>query len=255
MRKGVSHKISCHAIKVHFLIRDCQTPGLIVLSNFFCLVKFQAAVRSSRRKRNQYVQNLREHVTDLKKRKHDGMVQNKLLKQLATLWQHLIAEVEEEIKAAGVTVSGPSQQQLPGPDSSCTLPNIPSPLAPIDTAAEAALPAHRQLESKRVIKRRQSKSNSPLVFVVLPPQQQQLNDEIDREAKSPTIKSLAAAAAGQEDREEYELQLEDEVVPVILTNASREDEEAYNNGRNFIKIAPRQQQRIFLLKTPDAKGV
>merc|ERR1719230_1975406 len=84
--------------------------------------KNTAAVRSSRRKRNQYVQNLREHVTDLKKRKHDGMVQNKLLKQLATLWQRLIAEVEEEIKAAGVTVSGPSQQQLPRPDSSSTLP-------------------------------------------------------------------------------------------------------------------------------------
>lgn len=198
------------------------------------------------------MQNLREHVTDLKKRKHDGLVQNKLLKQLVLLWQRLIAEVEEEIKAAGVTVSGPTQK----PDS--TLPSIP-PLIPIE-AQPPSKPAKKkqapETNSKRVSKRqttssKQTPDSPPLVFVVLPPQNQQLNDEIDREARSPT--TIKAEGGEGQKEEEYELQLEDEVVPVILTNASREDEDAYNNGRNFIKIAPRQQQRIFLLKTPDAK--
>ena len=59
---------------------------------------FQAAVRSSRRKRNQYVVDLREHVIDLKKRKQDACTQHQLLVQLTNLWERLCSEVETEIQ-------------------------------------------------------------------------------------------------------------------------------------------------------------
>ena len=58
----------------------------------------QAAVRSSRRKRNQYVVDLRDLVIDLRRRRHEAMTQNELLKQLNILWERLCSEVESEIQ-------------------------------------------------------------------------------------------------------------------------------------------------------------
>ena len=55
-------------------------------------------MRSSRRKRNQYVVDLRDHVFDLKKRKQEAITQNELLKQLTSLWQRLCSEVDSEIQ-------------------------------------------------------------------------------------------------------------------------------------------------------------
>ena len=66
--------------------------------NYFIFRSFQAAVRSSRRKRNQYVVDLRDHVFDLKKRKQEAITQNELLKQLTSLWQRLCSEVDSEIQ-------------------------------------------------------------------------------------------------------------------------------------------------------------
>ena len=63
----------------------------------FCLI-FQAAVRSSRRKRNQYVVDLRHHVDDLRKRRNDLEVEHSLLEQLTSLWERLCKEVENEIQ-------------------------------------------------------------------------------------------------------------------------------------------------------------
>ena len=54
---------------------------------------FQAAVRSSRRKRNQYVVDLRQNVDELKRRKKEGMEQNNLLRTLTVLWERLCSEV------------------------------------------------------------------------------------------------------------------------------------------------------------------
>ena len=62
----------------------------------FCTL--QAAVRSSRRKRNQYVVDLRDLVCDLKRRRQDAMTQNELLQQLTCLWERLCTEVEAEIQ-------------------------------------------------------------------------------------------------------------------------------------------------------------
>ena len=59
---------------------------------------FQAAVRSSRRKRNQYVVDLRDLVYDLKRRREEAVTQNELLKQLTSLWERLCTEVESEIQ-------------------------------------------------------------------------------------------------------------------------------------------------------------
>ena len=59
---------------------------------------FQAAVRSSRRKRNQYVVDLRDTVYELKRRRHEAKTQNELLKQLSGLWERLCSEVEAEIQ-------------------------------------------------------------------------------------------------------------------------------------------------------------
>ena len=59
-------------------------------------------MRSSRRKRNQYVVDLRDHVYDLKKRKQDAITQNELLKQLTSLWERLCSEVESEIQESNV---------------------------------------------------------------------------------------------------------------------------------------------------------
>lgn len=60
--------------------------------------KNTAAVRSSRRKRNQYVVDLRDLVTDLKRRKSEAFTQNDLLKKLIGLWERLCSEVESEIQ-------------------------------------------------------------------------------------------------------------------------------------------------------------
>eukprot|EP00094_Tigriopus_californicus_P000092 TCALIF_00089-PA protein Name:"Protein of unknown function" AED:0.03 eAED:0.03 QI:0/0/0.5/0.5/1/1/2/354/88 len=57
-----------------------------------------AAVRSSRRKRSQYVVNLREKVTDLQQRRKEAQEENALLTQLTSLWMRLCAEVEVEIQ-------------------------------------------------------------------------------------------------------------------------------------------------------------
>ena len=65
---------------------------------FYQFLVFQAAVRSSRRKRNQYVVDLRDLVTDLKRRKSEAETQNDLLKKLITLWDRLCGEVESEIQ-------------------------------------------------------------------------------------------------------------------------------------------------------------
>ena len=58
--------------------------------NYFVL---QAAVRSSRRKRNQYVVDLRQNVDELKRRKKEGLEQNTLLRTLTVLWERLCSEV------------------------------------------------------------------------------------------------------------------------------------------------------------------
>jgi len=60
--------------------------------------KNTAAVRSSRRKRNQYVVDLRHNVDDLKRRKKEASEQNILLRTLTVLWERLCSEVEEELK-------------------------------------------------------------------------------------------------------------------------------------------------------------
>ena len=59
---------------------------------------FQAAVRSSRRKRNQYVVDLRDLVFDLRRKRQEAVTQNELLKQLTSLWERLCSEVESEIQ-------------------------------------------------------------------------------------------------------------------------------------------------------------
>ncbi len=60
---------------------------------------FQAAVRSSRRKRNQYVVGLREEVKDLKRRRKECQEENQLLRQLHGLWARLVQETERELQA------------------------------------------------------------------------------------------------------------------------------------------------------------
>ena len=55
-------------------------------------------MRSSRRKRNQYVVDLRDTVYELKQRRHEAITQNQLLKQLSGLWERLCSEVESEIQ-------------------------------------------------------------------------------------------------------------------------------------------------------------
>ena len=261
----------------------------------------QAAVRSSRRKRNQYVQSLRDHVTDLKKRKHDGLTQNKLLKQLANLWQRLLAEVEAEVRAG---VQRQMQKKVGDNLPHSTLPPLP-PLVPLDSGssshplipldsnvlpnkkgrglskptrgeagpldlvanpkkrAAAAAAAARKQELKQQ-RQKATTAESPVVFVVLPPpppsaagqtvadgQENQVTDEIERE-EPPTSTEDDVTVEGEGGCTAFELQLEDEVVPttVILTTP---EEENFNNGRNYVKIAPRRQkkQRIFLLKATD----
>ena len=56
-------------------------------------------MRSSRRKRTQYVLNLRDKVEALQQRKADALEENTLLKQLNSLWTRLCEEVEAEIQA------------------------------------------------------------------------------------------------------------------------------------------------------------
>ena len=63
------------------------------ISNHVFHLTFQAAVRSSRRKRNQYVVDLRQNVDELKRRKKEGMEQNNLLRTLTVLWERLCSEV------------------------------------------------------------------------------------------------------------------------------------------------------------------
>ena len=57
------------------------------------MILLQAAVRSSRRKRNQYVVDLRQNVEELKKRKKEAQEQNNLLRTLTILWERLCSEV------------------------------------------------------------------------------------------------------------------------------------------------------------------
>ena len=72
-------------------IYGCQTIALI-------LDLFQAAVRSSRRKRSQYVITLREEVAGLQRRRREAQEEHALLSQLTLLWQRLCDEVEAEIQ-------------------------------------------------------------------------------------------------------------------------------------------------------------
>ena len=58
-----------------------------------CSFILQAAVRSSRRKRNQYVVDLRQNVDELKRRKKEASEQNNLLRTLTVLWERLCSEV------------------------------------------------------------------------------------------------------------------------------------------------------------------
>ena len=54
-------------------------------------------MRSSRRKRNQYVVDLRQNVEDLKTRKREAHEQNNLLRTLTMLWERLCSEVCQNI--------------------------------------------------------------------------------------------------------------------------------------------------------------
>ena len=79
------------------LLLSSNTDAFLGTLKLIILV-FQAAVRSSRRKRNQYVVDLRDLVTDLKRRKSEAFTQNDLLKKLIGLWERLCSEVESEIQ-------------------------------------------------------------------------------------------------------------------------------------------------------------
>jgi len=67
-------------------------------SNSWSFFHSQAAVRSSRRKRSQYVAGLKDQVERLRGRRRECQEENGLLTQLHTLWSRLVAEVEEEIQ-------------------------------------------------------------------------------------------------------------------------------------------------------------
>ena len=211
----------------HATLVMCAGPKPVIYDGLYLL---QAAVRSSRRKRNQYVQDLRQHVDDLKRRKHDAMVENALLKQLTSLWERLCSEVENEIQD-GVN----KQLNL----------DVPTRLKSPERSSRSRSSSAARIRTKATEENNNDGSKpDPLVFVVVPPA---ATDDVAEEA-------VAASPAT------YELQLQDEVVPVIIT--SPQEEQDFNNGRNFVKIAPRQpanqamqqQQRVLLLKT-DTKGV
>ena len=254
----------------------------MAVDNFWLLFVLQAAVRSSRRKRNQYVQSLRDHVTDLKKRKRDATDENRLLKQLSNLWQRLCTEVEAEIKAA-------KRDSTPSSTTAKTLqpPSTPvPPLIPLDNNTPIPKRKHTKggnqtsspKDPKQEEKMCQNTKNdsSSLVFVVLPPppheagsnqnEEQnchQISDEIDREVPRMSFEvddyAVSPPSSGDEIAS-YELQLEDEVVPLLISPPKTPEEETYNNGRDYVKIAPRhvhqhKQQRIFLLKAPEVKMV
>ena len=55
-------------------------------------------MRSSRRKRSQYVITLREEVAGLQRRRREAQEERALLGQLTHLWQRLCDEVEAEIQ-------------------------------------------------------------------------------------------------------------------------------------------------------------
>lgn len=67
-----------------------------ILTYFLFSFNFQAAVRSSRRKKSQYVVSLRQEVQDLKQKKREAEEANQLLKQLKSLWEQTLREVEAE---------------------------------------------------------------------------------------------------------------------------------------------------------------
>ena len=55
-------------------------------------------MRSSRRKRNQYVVTLRDEVSRLRQRTRDAREENALLRQLRALWERTVREVEAEVQ-------------------------------------------------------------------------------------------------------------------------------------------------------------
>jgi len=79
-----------------------SSPYNELLHYFVCitefLIEFQAAVRSSRRKRSQYVAGLRDEVDRLHERRRECQEENGLLTQLHGLWSRLVTEVESEIQ-------------------------------------------------------------------------------------------------------------------------------------------------------------
>ena len=78
-------------------------------------------MRSSRRKRNQYVVDLRHHVDDLRKRRKDLEVEHSLLEQLTSLWERLCKEVETEIQEGVKQQLGFNSMMLtPSPTSTPT---------------------------------------------------------------------------------------------------------------------------------------
>ncbi|XP_040575692.1 uncharacterized protein [Lepeophtheirus salmonis] len=74
--------------------------------------KNTAAVRSSRRKRVHYVYQLKEHVSQLSKRRKEAELENSLLKQLKFLWERLVQEVELEVQEGKARKVGCSSTAL-----------------------------------------------------------------------------------------------------------------------------------------------
>ena len=82
-------------------------------------------MRSSRRKRSQYVITLREEVAGLQRRRREAQEERALLGQLTHLWQRLCDEVEAEIQEGvrrqlGIQVSEDAKCSIPRlRDSAC----------------------------------------------------------------------------------------------------------------------------------------
>lgn len=69
-----------------------------LIHTFSLCFPLQAAVRSSRKKRSQYVVGLRREIEDLKNLVQEAQGENCLLRQLADLWGRLCSEVEVEVQ-------------------------------------------------------------------------------------------------------------------------------------------------------------
>jgi len=262
-------------------------------------------------------------VDQLKKRRYDALTENRLLKQLTSLWQRLCSEVENEIQ------TGVNQQLNFKGDQRCPAPLMTRAAAAAraskPTAAKAVAsqsskqgtpvildqkghPNQRMIEcqttrqilqagppplvpmaeleqnnNKRSSNGIDGKPADSLVLVVLPPTPTEAQcggvvaDPADEMEQMETDESGTGETGVTAT---YELQLQDEVVPVIITSSASsptvltnttsqsmsttKEEEDFNNGRDFVKIAPRKQtfdgscnlqaQRIFLLNAADTES-